>query len=365
MSQEAEPSFEAATQAYVDWMGRYFAPEEQGLKHKRMKMRESPFAFLRGTFYRWPFHFATAPAAVRSAPSFLIVGDIHLENFGTWRDVEGRLVWGINDFDEAAELPFTSDLVRLAASAGLEAGRQEFQLSAFEAADTILEGYSAHLKFGPDPFILEDRHAWLRDLAAASGENARKHWRKLLSQEEVDEREIPEDARDLLRSSLPKEAASIRFFRRKAGLGSLGRPRFVGVVEWNGGLVAREVKAAIPSAVSMTPAAIDDPACQSRRAVQAACRAPDPALHIAERWVVRRLSPEARKVEIDEIEHAPDQKHLLHAMGRELANVHIGSAGGSSRLRSYLETLPDDWLRVASSLAADRVRDDFKAFLRG
>jgi uncharacterized protein (DUF2252 family) len=365
MSREAEPSFGAATQAYVAWMTLYFAPDQQGLKLKRAKMQESPFAFLRGAFYRWPHHFAAAPDEVRSAPSFLIVGDIHLENFGTWRDAEGRLVWGVNDFDEAAELPFTSDLVRLAASAALEAGRQEFQLSANEAADTILEGYWAHLRYGPDPFILEDRHAWLRDLAAASGETARKHWRKLLNQESVDEQEIPAEARDLLRSNLPKDAAPIRFFRRKAGLGSLGRPRFVAVVEWNGGLVAREAKAVIPSAVSMSSTAVYDPASHSRRAVQAACRAPDPALHIAERWVVRRLSPEARKVEIDEIEHAPDQKHLLHAMGRELANVHLGSAGGSGSIRSYLETLPDNWLRTASSLAAGRVRDDYKVFLSG
>ena len=40
-----------------------------------------------------------------SAPSVLAVGDIHLENFGTWRDAEGRLIWGVNDFDEAAEMP--------------------------------------------------------------------------------------------------------------------------------------------------------------------------------------------------------------------------------------------------------------------
>jgi uncharacterized protein (DUF2252 family) len=38
------------------------------------------------------------------APKVLAVGDLHVENFGTWRDVEGRLVWGINDFDEAAAL---------------------------------------------------------------------------------------------------------------------------------------------------------------------------------------------------------------------------------------------------------------------
>ena len=34
--------------------------------------------------------------------------------YGTWRDTEGRLVWGINDFDEAYPSPYTNDLVRLA-----------------------------------------------------------------------------------------------------------------------------------------------------------------------------------------------------------------------------------------------------------
>ena len=51
------------------------------------------------------------------APQVLAVGDLHTENFGTWRDGEGRLVWGINDFDEVAVMPYTLDLVRLAASA--------------------------------------------------------------------------------------------------------------------------------------------------------------------------------------------------------------------------------------------------------
>jgi len=31
----------------------------------------------------------------------LAVGDLHVENFGTWRDAEGRLIWGVNDFDES------------------------------------------------------------------------------------------------------------------------------------------------------------------------------------------------------------------------------------------------------------------------
>ena len=42
-----------------------------------------------------------------SATKVLSVGDLHFENFGTWRDKEGRLAWGINDFDEAFELSYT------------------------------------------------------------------------------------------------------------------------------------------------------------------------------------------------------------------------------------------------------------------
>ena len=39
------------------------------------------------------------------------VGDLHVENYGTWRDAEGRLVCGNNDFDETCPLPYTNDVV--------------------------------------------------------------------------------------------------------------------------------------------------------------------------------------------------------------------------------------------------------------
>jgi uncharacterized protein (DUF2252 family) len=40
------------------------------------------------------------------------VGALHVENFGTWRDIEARPIWGINDFDEATTLAYTNDLIR-------------------------------------------------------------------------------------------------------------------------------------------------------------------------------------------------------------------------------------------------------------
>ena len=46
-------------------------------------------------------------------PQLLAVGDLHVENFGTWRDAEARVVWGINDVDEAHVAAWPNDLVRL------------------------------------------------------------------------------------------------------------------------------------------------------------------------------------------------------------------------------------------------------------
>jgi len=80
-------------------------------------MAEGLFAFFRATFYRWIQCWPAVCETENEAPQVLSVGDIHVENFGTWRDAEGRLIWGVNDFDEAWPLPYTNDLVRLATSA--------------------------------------------------------------------------------------------------------------------------------------------------------------------------------------------------------------------------------------------------------
>ena len=77
-------------------------------------MAQDALSFLCATFYRWAQLFPALCAKLARAPKVLGIGDLHVENYGTWRDAEGRLVWGINDFDEACPLPYTNDLVRLA-----------------------------------------------------------------------------------------------------------------------------------------------------------------------------------------------------------------------------------------------------------
>jgi uncharacterized protein (DUF2252 family) len=89
----------AATRAYEDWLGDELEVVSKDLDRKHKRMRESPFVFLRGSYYRW-LQRIDALAPELAGPSLACVGDLHVENFGTWRDAEGRLVWGINDFDE-------------------------------------------------------------------------------------------------------------------------------------------------------------------------------------------------------------------------------------------------------------------------
>ncbi|MBI1882568.1 MAG: DUF2252 family protein, partial [Chloroflexi bacterium] len=114
----SEEKFRDATERYLSWLGTKvtLVPKEVEKRHKGIA-ESTPFEFLRATFYWWAQWWPTVCEELNNAPLVLGVGDLHVENFGTWRDAEGRLVWGVNDFDECCCLPYTNDLVRLAASA--------------------------------------------------------------------------------------------------------------------------------------------------------------------------------------------------------------------------------------------------------
>src|SRR5437870_13535074 len=121
-------------------------------------MAEDGFSFLRATFYRWAQLFPALFPKLARAPKVLGVGDLHVENFGTWRDAEGRLVWGINDFDEACFLPYTNDLVRLATSALFAVDLSHLGLKERTTCEAILEGYRDGIEHGGKVFLLAEEH---------------------------------------------------------------------------------------------------------------------------------------------------------------------------------------------------------------
>ena len=370
--------FGAATKAYYRWLGGYLRLDKAGLRRKRQKMEgsvEEPagtFAFFRGTFYLWRGQFCGLDPVLRSAPVVLSAGDVHLENFGTWRDAEGRLVWGVNDFDEAAALPFTSDLIRLATSVLLAArdAPDAIAIGTKAAMAAIEEGYAAGLKGGA-PFVLESAALNAIRLAALGMGDPDEAWAKL---ETDGKRATPTDLglQSLLLTALPPGARAPRFFSVRKGLGSLGRERWMVIADWNGGRVAREAKATAPSAWHVGDARADR-ARDLRRLAAEARRAPDPGFLVTRHWVVRRLSPEMRKIELADLlprkalpgSARSRQAALLWAMGGEIANLHAGASGDARDILAWLKARPAGagWLAAAARHVEAEVLTARDAFL--
>ncbi|QHF93964.1 DUF2252 domain-containing protein [Streptomyces sp. NHF165] len=105
--------------------GELLAADPAAFQTKFRKMAASAFAFYRGTACLF---YADMDGEQRPhANPFLdertsrvwIHGDLHAENFGTYVNANGRLLFNVNDFDEAYVGPFTWDLKRFAASVAL------------------------------------------------------------------------------------------------------------------------------------------------------------------------------------------------------------------------------------------------------
>ena len=141
-------SFRSVNDEYEAWLATQCSVVASDLDYKHKRMRKNAFVFLRATYFRWAGQIEELCPELGTAPAVLSVGDLHLENFGTWRDAEGRLVWGVNDVDEAWRLPYTIDLTRLATSALLAIRAGRFALTVGESCEAILEGYRRGLEAG-------------------------------------------------------------------------------------------------------------------------------------------------------------------------------------------------------------------------
>jgi uncharacterized protein (DUF2252 family) len=346
-----------ATSAYERWLRRFVTvvPSDLVVKHRRMRL--DAFSFMRATFYRWCQLWNTGAQHEHGVMRVLAVGDLHIENFGTWRDVDGRLIWGINDFDEAAVRPWTEDLVRLAVSAQLAIQSERLRIRRRPACSAILEGYRDGIARGGGPFVLEEDHSWLRSIATAAMREPSVFWQKMNALPTA--RKIDPDAATKITSAMPERGLAIRFARSVAGMGSLGRPRFVGLARWGGGLVAREVKATAPSAWDWVLGTRTTSGAY-QRIINRAVRVPDPTMRIAGKWLVRRLAPHCTRIELADLPTGPDEEQLLYAMGFETANVHLGTTGAGRTIARELGARRPNWLRRISDTLASEILADWK-----
>ncbi|AVK64248.1 DUF2252 domain-containing protein [Lactobacillus sp. CBA3606] len=108
--------------AYLKRVRKMLVPELLPLRRERMSA--SSFAFFRGSVELMDYDLDYQKSTEISA---VVCGDAHIGNFGFYASPERRLVFDLNDFDEASVHPWEWDLRRLLVSIILAAKDSEFK----------------------------------------------------------------------------------------------------------------------------------------------------------------------------------------------------------------------------------------------
>jgi len=356
------PDIVESTANFEKWAGRHVKLIPTDVKRKHRDMARAVFPFFRATFYRWAEWWPMVCEELAHAPKVLAVGDLHIENFGTWRDLEGRLIWGVNDFDEAWPAAYTVDLVRLATSAHLAIRSEHLAIPRKRACEAIEQGYRDALARGGSPFVLAEQHKWLRLLALNTLRDPVVFWKKILACPRY-KGTLPKDVWQLIRTSLPKSTLNYELRSRIAGLGSLGHPRVLALATWDGAHIVREAKQLTPSAWIWAQQ-LRTYTILSRKLVESAVRILDPHVHFAEHWVVRRLAPDCCHIEIQTLPEERDEEKLVYYMGWETANIHFGSPKAIPAVKRDLARRKGRWLHKAAKAMQSVTLEDWKLWHR-
>jgi hypothetical protein len=352
---------------FEDWLEesceeKHFEFDKKAVKKKKHeKMSDDPFPFLRATYFRWATTIEQLCPELRKAHKVLAVGDIHIENFGTWRDIEQRLVWGINDFDEAEYMPYAFDLVRLVTSARLATRKKKMRKRSIARA--ILAGYRRGIRKA-QPTFLDEQQTWMNKFLRTTRNERLKFYDEKTNpkaDDRLEKDDVPQPARRRLTEAMPDELKP-EFATRRAGVGSLGRPRYIAVAEWhNKGLVVREAKMQLTSAWNWAHDRLEETS-KLLDAARSRSRAPDPYLQADGDFVYRRIAADADKIEIGDLDRSALKARLFEAMGADLGAFHAGNPRTAAAIRKDLGRRRGDWLHDAAEVAEAQVLLDFKAW---
>jgi uncharacterized protein (DUF2252 family) len=258
----------------VEAISRYNAgrdPERLTMKYAKMAL--SPFVFLRGACHLF---YAALPDSTlfRDAPLAWACGDLHFENFGSYKGDNRLVYFDINDFDEAALAPATWDLARLLTS--IQCGADTLRATraeALAACQSCLDAYRSALVIGKPLWVeRETSNGLVNTLFTALLKRDRAAFLDKRTVRNGRQRSLKLDGLKALPASAAEKSAVTDFMarfaasqpnpgffnvldvaRRIAGTGSLGVERFVVLVEGKGSPDANyllDIKEAKPSALA-------------------------------------------------------------------------------------------------------------------
>ena len=424
LGRDADARQEQIVSVLVDAFEDLIEADPKAFRRKFRKMAADPFAFYRGSaclFYADVVDLDDRWADERTSRVW-IQGDLHAENYGTYMDSAGILVFDVNDFDEAYLGHFTWDLKRMAASVallgfskalsdetireGIEtyAGAYLEQVRAFHEGDKD-EEFRLTLENTEDALrgvLLEARLAsrveLLDSMTAIEGHERvftdGPGVRRLDDDEEAEVREaygayldtIPEVKRQHSVSYEIKDIVG----RAGFGIGSAGLPAYNLLIEGRTQALENDVvlsmkqgNIAAPSRVVTDEAisrAFEHPGHRtavSQRALQAHA---DPWLGWCELrgkgQLVKELSPYEADLDWDAVSEPDEIIPLLRWLGQATAKVHCVSDAGSDQAlvefqteEAIVEAVGDEDDAFASDLAdfgaayGELARDDHRRFV--
>ena len=144
------------------------------------RMRQSPFAFFRGSAAVMAWDLSKTPATGIRVQA---CGDCHAANFGGFASPERQLLFDINDFDETLQAPWEWDVKRLAASVVLAS--RELGMGRGRCEDAVLnlaQSYRKHMRRYAHMRALEvwyshmDAEVFIKESKSAA---AKKRWEEV------------------------------------------------------------------------------------------------------------------------------------------------------------------------------------------
>jgi uncharacterized protein (DUF2252 family) len=340
-----------------------------GVRHKLALMAQDPLSFFRGSCHLFYEDLATTDlAAIHATPPTWICGDLHWQNFGSFKGDDRLVYFDINDFDEGCLAPANWEIARFITSLFVATA-----ITGFDPPDTktlaqqFLQTYTEELQGGKSRTIhrenakgvvgdlLED----LRQRDRATFLNARSTPKRQTRQLKITDGKteaIDPALKTTIADALAQWASTQpapEFFKihdivhRIAGNGSLGLPRYLILVEGKGSPDRNyllDLKAARPASVR-SPLAQPDWPSEANRIITIQQRfqeSPPALLHSLTidhaPYVLRELQPSADKVDVTQLRGKPKRlTKLVETMAQVTAWGQLRSSGrGGSAIADEL-----------------------------